>query len=133
MAKKLTPYGNRILCVRRKVGDKTAGGLVLPQHTAELSTDTADVIAVPDHTFFDKELVANSEDIAKKLSVKAKEGDTEAVKALIEFNAYIKIKSLKVGDTIFISKYIGTDFFTSEDQRTLTIVNAEDVIAKVTL
>lgn len=131
--KKITPYGNRILCKRRLVGEKTAGGLVLPDHTAGLATDTADVVAVPDHTFFDAELVANAEVIAKKLSAKAKEGDVDAVKALIEFNAYIRVKSLKVGDTIFISKYVGTDFFTSEDSRNYTIVLADDIIGKVTL
>jgi len=132
MSKKITPYGNRILCKRRVVGNKLGSGLlVAPDETAGKATDIADVVAIPDHTFFDKELVGNAEAIAKKLSVKASEGDVDAVKALIEFNAYIRVKSLKVGDTIFISRYIGTDFFTSESQESYTIVNAEDIIAKV--
>lgn len=129
--KKIIPYGNRILCKRRVVGDKTGGGLILPEHTAGLATDTADVVAVPDHTFFDEKLLKNAEQIAEKLSVKVLEGDAEAFNALLSFNAYIRIKSLEIGDTIFISKYVGTDFFTSEDNRSLTIVNAEDIIGKV--
>ena len=133
MAKRLTPFGNRFLVKRRPIGEKLGGGIIVAaDETKDRPTDIADVVFVPDHTFVDKELLANAEAIAKSLAVKAKEGDLEAVKSLIEFNGYIRIKSLRPGATIMLGKYVGTDFFTSEDNRTLTVCNAEDIIAVVT-
>lgn len=132
MAKKLIPFGNRFLVKRRPIGAKLGSGLIIAaDETKDRPTDIADVEYVPNHTFADKELLDNAEAIVKGISEKAKNGDVEALKALLEFNAYIRIKMVKPGMTIMLGKYVGTDFMTSEDQRTVTVCNAEDIIAIV--
>lgn len=131
--KKLVPYGNRFLVKRRPIGTKLGSGLIVAaDETKDRPTDIADVVYVPDHTFADKELLENAEEIVKTLGAKARAGDHDALKALIEFNHYVRLKSLRPGMTIMLGKYVGTDFMTSEDQRTITICNAEDIVAIVT-
>ncbi len=131
--KKIIPYGNRILVRRRKIGDKLGGaGLIIAaDQTAERPTDLADVVYVPNHTFADKELIENSQTIITGLKNKAIQGDAEAFKALLDFHAYLRIKAIQPGKTVFISKYVGTDFTDNEGSGSLTIVNAEDIIGVV--
>lgn len=130
--KKLIPFGNRFLVKRRPIGNKLGSGLLIAaDETKDRPTDIADVVYVPDHTFADKELLENAEEIVKTIGAKARTGDVEALKALIEFNHYVRVKSLRPGMTIMLGKYVGTDFMTSEDQRTLTICNSEDIVAIV--
>lgn len=132
MARKLIPFGNRFLVKRRPIGEKLGGGLLIAaDETKDRPTDIADVVYVPDHTFADAELLKHAESIVKGLSAKASNGDVDALKALIEFNGYIRVKSLRPGATIMLGKYVGTDFMTSEDNRVLTVCNAEDIIAIV--
>lgn len=132
MSKKLVPFGNRYLVKRRPIGTKLGSGLIIAaDETKDRPTDIADVLYVPDHTWADKELLANAESIVKGLGDKAKAGDIEAVKALIEFNNYIRIKSIRPGMTIMLGKYVGTDFMTSEDNRTITVCTSDEIICVV--
>ena len=129
--KKIIPYGNRILVRRRKVGAKLNSVIIAADETAERPTDLADVVYVPNHTFADKELLANAEAIIKAFKEKALQGDSEAFKALLDFHAYLRIKAIQPGKCVFISKYVGTDFQDNEGSGSLTIVAAEDVIGVV--
>ena len=125
---KIIPLGDRIICKRRRVGDK-AGTLYLPDQTSERPTDLADVTYLPELSFADSELIDNAEQIVNSLISKASNGDSEALKALLEFNLFLKIKSIQTGDTILISKYIGTDLHdTDHPGEVLTIVNGGDII-----
>lgn len=130
--KKLTPYGNRFLVKRRPIGEKLGSGLLISaDETKDRPTDIADVVYVPDHTFADVELINNSQKIVTALKDKVLSGDVDALKTLIEFNHYIRIKSIRPGMTIMLGKYVGTDFMTSEDQRTLTVCNSDEIMAIV--
>lgn len=127
-AKKVVPYGNRLLVRRRKIGEKIGSLIIAPTATAERPTDLADVVYVPDHTFADKELLENAEKIISSFKAKMLEGDSDAFKSLLDFHAYLRVKSIQVGMTVMISKYIGTDFHDNEGSGTLTLVDAADVI-----
>lgn len=128
--KKLVPYGTRLLVKRRKV-EQTSSHIILPDQVANMPTDIADVIAVPDQSLCDKELLANSEQIIKGLSEKAKQGDASAVKALFEFNEYLRMITLKPGDVLMIGKYIGTDFLIQETNQYLTVMDGSGIYALV--
>lgn len=128
--KKLIPYGTRLLVKRRKV-EQTSSLIVLPDQVASLPTDIADVVAVPDQSLCDKELIANSEQIIKGLGDKAKQGDASAVKALFEFNEYLRLISLKPNDVLMIGKYIGTDFLIQETNQYLTVLDGSGIYCKV--
>lgn len=128
--KKLIPYGTRLLVKRRKV-EQTSTVILLPDDVAGLPTDIADVVAVPDQSLCDKELLSNSEQIIKGLSEKAKQGDAAAVKALFEFNEYLRMITLKPGDVLMIGKYIGTDFLIQETNQYLTVMDGSGIYAKV--
>ena len=39
--------------------------------------------------------------------------------------------NIKVGDTVMISKYIGTDFNTGDSQESLTVVRIDDIICLI--
>ena len=127
--KKIIPFGDRILVRRRKIGEKS-GSLYLPEQTADRAIDLADVIYIPDLTFADKALLENSEKIIDSLKDKAIEGNSDALIALLRLNEFIKIKSIKVGDCVFISKYVGTDAYTS-DNKDLTVLNESDIMGVV--
>lgn len=130
---RVIPFGNRILVRRRKVGDKAGKDSLihLPESTSEKAIDLADVIFVPEHSFCDKTLLENSETIIESLTDKAKNGDSEALKALLEYNVYLKIKSIQPGDAIMVSKYVGVDFHDSQNMEQQTLINGEDVIGLV--
>lgn len=128
--KRAIPFGDRILVKRRKVGEK-AGTIILPEATSERETELADVIYIPDNTLADKELLKNAETIVKELTENAKTGDHEAFEALLKFTDYLKLKTLKVGDTILISRYIGMSFFENGLPDSFTILDVKDVIARV--
>lgn len=133
MAKKIIPLGNRILVQRRKVGERLgkSGLIIAPDQVKDASTDLADVIYVPELTFTDKHLIDNAESITASLADKSKQGNSDALVSLLRFNDFLKIKSIKSGDAVMISKYVGTDFTTSDASETLTIVNADDVIGVI--
>lgn len=128
--KKLIPYGTRLLVKRRKVEQKSSH-IILTEETANMPTDIADVVAVPDQSLCDKELVANSETIIKSLSAKAQQGDANAVDALFRFNEYLRLITLKPGDVLMIGKYIGTDFLIQETNQYLTVMDGSGIYAKV--
>lgn len=128
--KKLIPYGTRLLVKRRKV-DQVSIHIILPDETAGMPTDIADVVATPDQSFCDKELIANSEAIILGLSKRAQEGDGQAFKALLEFNEYLRVVTLKPGDTLMIGKYIGTDFLIQETNQYLTVMDGSGIYCKV--
>lgn len=128
--KKLVPYGTRLLVKRRKV-DQKSEHILLPDSVAEMPTDIADVVAVPEQSFCDKTLIANSEHIINGLAKKAEEGDGVSLKALFEFNEYLRLVTLKPGDVLMIGKYIGTDFLIQETNQYLTVMDGSGIYAKV--
>lgn len=132
MTKKVIPFGDRILVTREKIGNTlgTEGIIVAAEETSERPTDLAKVTHVPDHSFLDKELISKSESIIKGLSTKAEEGDSEALVALLQLNQYLKIKSIRQGDSVMIGKYVGTDFETTQGEA-LTLVMNNDIIGLV--
>jgi co-chaperonin GroES (HSP10) len=133
VSKTIIPLGDRILCRRRKVGERLgkSGLIIAPDEVKDARTDIADVVYVPDLTFTDKQLIENAESIASSLAEKCRSGDSDALIALLRFNEFAKIKSIKAGDVVMIGKYVGTDFCTSDSTETITIVFASDVIGLV--
>ncbi len=126
--KQIVPYGNRILCKRRKVGGKLGSGvLVSAEITDSQLTEIAEVVFVPELTLADKALVDNAEKIMGGLASKAMEGDARAVEALMTFKDYLHVKSIHVGDVIFIGKYVGTNFDIGETGESLCLVDGHDV------
>lgn len=130
---KIIPYGDRILVKRQPVGEKVSdnSSIVLPDNVAEKDTDICEVMYVPDHSFADRALIINSPKIIDRLCIKAAEGDSGALKALLEFNVFLKIKSVKVGDKVFISKYSGTNWSDNAGNQDMTIIRGEDIIGTV--
>lgn len=126
----IIPFGDNILVKRRTVGDKV-GSLYLPDEAKERNTDLADVVYVPDQTFEDSEILNNSEDMIKGLVKKVKDGRENALKDLFDLNDFIKRKSIKVGDVVFISKYTGIDFFQKGENQNMTLVRLGDIIGLV--
>ena len=131
MAKKIVPYGDRLLVQRRKTGDKTKGGIVLPDATADRPTDVADVVYVPDHSFCDKTIIENSEKIILGLEKMAEKGDSQAVISLLRLREYLMLKSIKPGDVLLIGKFIGTDFNIKETGESLTVMDSDGIYAKI--
>ena len=126
--KKIIPFGSRILVKRRKVGDKLGSGiLVSPETISDHSTEIADIIFIPDMTLADQELVNNAEKIIKALSDKITTGDSQALDALFKFKEYLNIRSLKVGDPVFISRYMQTDILIGENGQTVTLMDYSDI------
>jgi len=127
---KIVPFGNRILVRRRKVGEK-AGSLYLPDSVKDRNTDIADVIEVPELTFSDKYILDNAEKVIGVMTEKVKQGDSHALTALLEINHFVKIKSIKPGDVVFMSKYVGTTFHETGKNEELTLVSGDDIIGYV--
>jgi len=133
---RVIPFGNRLLVKRRKTGDVTDGkfggtSLVMPDTTKDRETELADVVYIPEHSFADIELINNAETIIKSLTKKARDGDSEALKALLEYNIFLKIKSIQVGDVVMISKYVGTSFEDNQGSGNLTLIYGSDIIGVV--
>ena len=124
---KIIPFGNRILCKRQIIGEK-AGSLYMPDEVKERATDMAEVTYIPDLTFGDRAILDNAEQIINSIIEQAKTGNSYAINTLLELNNFIKEKSIKVGDKIFISKYVGTTFVETGKTEELTIVNNSDII-----
>jgi co-chaperonin GroES (HSP10) len=132
MAKIIVPYGSRILVRRKKISEtKGKSAILLPDDVQARLTDLAVVVYVPEVSFADETLIHHSDIIINNLVKKAEEGSSEALKALLEFNYYLKIKSLQPEMTVFISKYCGTDFTPTGELETLTLCNADDIMGIV--
>ena len=130
---KIIPLGDFILCKRCKVGEKIGkeGRLYAPDTVKEHSTDLADVVHVPDKTFADTQILKNAESIVAALVQRSISGDSHAFEQVQKLNTFIKVKSLKVGDRVFISKYVGTSFNTSDSTEELTLVRDFDIMGIV--
>ena len=133
---KVIPFKDTILVRRRKVGStlkdgKTKGGIILPNVAEERYIDLADVVAVPEFTFDDQKLLDNAQAIVDSLAKKAGQGDGEALKSLGEFSDFLKRKSIKVGDAVFLSRYVGTDFTATGETELQTIVKVGDILGIV--
>ena len=129
---RVIPFGDRILVKKKKVGKKLGDGtLVAPDSTAEKDTDLATVVHIPDNSFADEELIGKAEEIIKGLSIKAQDGDSDALVALLQFRTYLNIKTLRPGDDVMIGKYVGTTFFDSAAQCELTLCTRDQVIGRV--
>lgn len=130
VTRKLIPYGTRILVKRRKVEDKSEH-IILPDETKNLPTDIADVVAVPDRSFTDNQLLQNADTIVKALTEKAKAGESSAVKSLMEFNEYLRVMTIQPGDVLLMARYGGTDFLIQETNQTLCVTDANGIYALV--
>ena len=130
---KIMPLGDRIIVKRRTIGETVgkAGLIIATAKTKETPMDIADVLEVPDLTKGDMEIVKNIDDMISSMIKKTKEGDSKALTSLITLNAYHKIKDIKVGDCVMLSKYVGTTFVGKDGQEERTIVNADDIIGVV--
>lgn len=129
----IVPFGDRILVRRRKIGGALGQAkiIIAADETSERPTDLADVVCVAEYSFADVELLGSAEEIVKSLTDKAKSGDSEALLALMKFREYLNIKAIKVGDAVFISKYVGTDFHDNAGSGNLTLLDGSDVIGLV--
>ena len=129
----IIPFGDNILVKRKKIGEKV-GAIYLPQETKDRDTDLAIVVYIPDLTFTDKLIMEKANEIVQSVAKRAIEtGDKDAIDSLMSFNDFIKRKSIKVGDEIFLNKYIGTDFYETETniKQDLTLVNVKDILGVV--
>ena len=127
---KLIPFGERILVKRKQIGSQI-GSIVLPDEVKERSTDLAIVTHIPEMSFADKQLIENADKIIESLTKKASEGNSDALDSLIKFNEFCKLHSIQVGDEVFISKYVGTEFHETGKEEVLTLVLLSDVIGLV--
>ena len=108
--KRIIPFGDRVLVKRQKTGEhRVKGTIVLPDEVEQRDTDIATVKFIPDLTFTDQTLLKDAEGIIEGLSGRAKD-EPEALKQLLNLNQYLKLRTLKVGDMVMMSKYVGTDF-----------------------
>lgn len=126
----IIPFGDRILVKRKVVGEK-AGSILLPDSVSERATDLAVVVHIPENSFADTQILESAEEVIKALTDKAKSGDSDALITLLRLNEFCRWKSIQVGDEIFISKYVGTDFHESGNTETLTLLKIEDIIGLV--
>ena len=130
MPSRIIPFGDRILVRRKKVGEK-AGSILLPQEVQERATDLAVVVHIPEATFADSQILENADNIISALIQKSSNGDSDALIALLRLTEFCKLRSIKVGDSIMISKYVGTEFHETGSNEDLTLVKLEDVIGLV--
>lgn len=131
--KKIIPFGDRLLCRRRVIGEKLGaeGLIVAADETADRPTDVADVTYAPEHTFVDKMLLDNAETAVKALGKKMREGDSHAYNALRDYGKFITKMAVRAGDVISISKHVGIDFDEKTTGIRYTLVNRDDVIGLV--
>lgn len=126
--KKVIPFGTRILVKRRSVGKTLGSGLLYaPDSTADTLTELAEVIALPELTLADKALLENAERIVDSLSKMASDGDAKSVDSLLEFNRYLQIKTLKVGDIIMVGRYNTIEFTVGETGESLSLTDPEGI------
>lgn len=130
VTRKLVPYGTRILVKKRKVEQKSAH-IVLPDEVLDLPTDIADVVAVPDQSFADRQIIANAAAIIAGLTAKATQGDAAAVDALLKLNEYLRVMALQPGDVLLLARYGGTDFLIQETNQNLCVTDANGIYALV--
>jgi len=129
---RVIPFGDRILVRRRKIGNKVGKGIIeIPDEVKNRPTDLADVIYTPEHSFADKELIDNANQIVNSMIGKAKDGNSDALISLLRFNEFLKIKTIKQGDAVMIGKYVGTDFHDNKGGENLTLVKGDDIIGRV--
>lgn len=127
---KLIPFGDRILCKRKQVGEK-AGSIFLPDDVKDRATDLAIVTHIPELSFADQQILGNADKIIAELTEKSKQGDSEALITLLRLNEFCRWKSIQVGDEVMLSKYVGTDYHETGSQDDLTLVKIEDIIGLV--
>ena len=108
------------------------GYKALEKELAHLKTVRRQEVADRLHAALEEgELIENAESIVAGQTDRAKQGDADALVALLQFNAFLKIKTIKVGDTVMISKYVGIDFADKTGKEKLTLVKGEDIIGLV--
>ena len=130
---KIIPFGDRILVRRKKIEESRKDSkILLPDATSERPTDLAVIKSIPDLSLADQELISESRSIISSLTKKAAQGDSDALLSLLNFNKFLKVKSLKIGDTVMISQYVGVTFGDSENkEQDQTIVSSEDIMGVV--
>ena len=127
----IVPFGDRILVKRRTIDEDRDSKIVLPDSVKARETDLAEVKYIPEHSFCDKMLIGKGEEIIEAQTKKAVEGNAEALKALLLFNEYLKIKSVQVGDVVMIGKYSGITYQDNAGSGNLTLVLGNDIIGVV--
>lgn len=130
-SKQIVPYGNRVIVRKKKIGEKLGSIILASGETKDRDTDLAVIAYVPDLSFADEELISNGEEIVKALTEKARQGSAEALNALINFNDYLRIKALKVGDEILLGKYVGITFHATGQTEDLTLAESSEVIGVI--
>lgn len=127
MAKRVIPFGNRILVKRRNVGDATKGegSIILPDAVKGRETELAVVLEIPDPTEADKAILEKADELIEKMK---NEGDYEGLERIRD---YLLKKSVNVGDMIFIGKYAGIDFHDNETRESRTMVLSDDIVGLV--
>ena len=133
LMKHVIPFGDRILVRRKEHKEvKAESVIVLPDTVDSRDTDMAVVIYIPELSFIDKALFDNIDDIIEGQLKTAKEGNPNSLDAMTDLNLYLKLKSLKVGDEIFIGKYCGTTFEEiGNPGKHLTMLRINDIIGIV--
>ncbi|MCK9370584.1 hypothetical protein M0R04_11800 [Candidatus Dojkabacteria bacterium] len=126
----IIPFGERILVKRKTIGAK-AGNIILPENVAERATDLAVVKFVPEASLADEKILSNAPVIISSLVNKSSEGDSEALIALLRLGEFCKLRSIKVGDEVMISRYVGVEFHESGSNEQLTLVNMSDIIGLI--
>jgi co-chaperonin GroES (HSP10) len=86
---------------------------------------------VPDWSFADHALIDNEKEVIRGQVKKSMEGDAESLKALMQYNQFLKLKDIQKGDKIFISKYVGIDFHDNSGSGDLTVVGLDDIIGVI--
>ena len=127
---KIIPFGDNILVKRCTIGEKV-GSIYLPQDAQERNTDLADVTYVPDLTFEDTSILENAPKIFKTLVQRVTHGSEKALSEMFQLADFVKRKTIKKGDVVFISKYVGTDFYEKGENQNLTLVKLSDIIGRV--
>ena len=131
--KKLVPFGERYLVRRKMLKDvkPNEGSIVLTQEIEERLTEMAEVRFVPMLTEAEKALIEAAPELIAKMTKFAKEGDSEAYKTLQNISHLLRLRTIRPGDMVMISKYVGIEYYEPSGGETLTVVNGEDIIGVV--
>ncbi len=127
---KVVPFGNRCLCKRRKVGEKS-GSLYLPEQTAGQDTDLADVVHVPEKTLVDAEILKDVEITISNLGKRLRDGEPAAYECLEKIQKLIHHSLITVGSPVMIGKYVGVTFHDNQGGQDQTLVKLDDIIGLV--
>lgn len=130
--KRLVPFDKRIV-VKRDVTGKTIGkeGIIVQTEKAQKQeVEVATIIEIPKMTPIRKLLLENATAMAKSICLRGlKDGDPHVPEALEKLESIVHIASLKIGDRIMLSNYVGMTYDDDFYMGRLTIVDGDDAMA----